>query len=459
MTATSRIAPMGRRRWQWLAAALALAAAGPALGWSNHALGTRPALAAMPEMAALPPIRAETLESFLADQAPALEAVLEREEQWARTHVPNYPARPEALRFRATPATSPAELRQRFQAATRINPGSKLGLYLQVLPGQTSSGRAALAWQQVTTLQRDAAVRARAFVALTEGESVAALDVVTSASDEPDYGLDIGLWADNATAQGEVYGFGTQPFGNPALDFSSQAPFHMGFFHESAIVYAAAGFLKRTYPEARVHLWQTLAVHALSTGHGYWGWRFAGWALHYVQDLTQPYHARVLPGVGVPRMLWINAVDLLGWHTPKNTAVTLVSNRHLALEDIQRRGVTAGYLGEPGGKALLAAFSDTRSDPTHPRMGTDDLRKVVSLEAFNHADALDAALERALPAHYVADPGFDYGAADDPHDLWAVLAHSSVAAREALLNALIGLLGQFGSQTRAFVRTLPLPPR
>jgi hypothetical protein len=455
---SGRTTPNLRWHWQWVVAALALVATGPALAWSNHALGTRPALAALPEMAALPPVRVETLDGFLADQALALEAVLEQEEQWARTHVPNYPARPDVLRFRTAGAASPAELRQRFVAAARINPASKLGLFVEVLPGQTTSGRTTLAWQQVTTLEHGGSVKSRTFAPLNEGESVAVLDVVAGASDEPDYGLDIGLWADNGTSQGKVYGFGNQPFGNPTLDFSSQAPFHMGFYHESAIVYAAAGFLKRTYPEYRVHLWRTLAAHALASGHEYWGWRFAGWALHYVQDLTQPYHARVFPGVGVPRLLWINALDKAGWHMPKNDAVTLLSSRHLAVEDIQRRGVIAGTLGQPGGKALLAAFSDTRNDSAHPRMGADDLRQGVSLDAFNQADAVDAALERSLPAHYIADPGFDYGAADNPDDLWAVLGQSTPAAREALLKTLSGLLGQFGSQTRAFVHTL-LPAR
>jgi hypothetical protein len=459
MPSTSQVTP--RRPWHYrlAAAALALAAAGPALAWSNHALGTRAALAALPEMATLRPVRVESLESFLADQAVTLEAALEQEEQWARMHVPGYPARPDELRFRAAGAMSPAELRRRFLAATRVNMASKLALFVQAPPGQPTAGRPTLGWQQVTTRPRDAVVQATPFLALTEGESVAVLDVVASASDEPDYGLDIGLWADNGTAQGKIYGFGIQPFGNPALDYSSQAPFHMGFYHESPIVYAAAGFLKRTYPEYRVHLWRTLAAHALASGHPYWGWRFTGWALHYVQDLTQPYHARVLPGVGVPRMLWINAVDMAGWHAPKNAAVTLLSNRHLALEDIQRRGVIAGTLGQPGGKALLAAFSDTRGDSAHPRMGADDIRQVVSLDAFNRADAVDAALQRSLPAHYVADPGFDYGAADDPDDLWAVLAQSPAAARDALLGTLEGLLTQFGSQTRAFVRALPMPAR
>ena len=92
-------------------------------------------------------------------------------------------------------------------------------------------------------------------------------------------------------------------------------------FHEAWVVYKAAPFLLRAYPEYRIHLWRSLAAFALRTGHDYWAWRFAGWGLHYVQDLTQPYHARVLPGVGVTRMLWINTLDLVGIHRPRQAAV------------------------------------------------------------------------------------------------------------------------------------------
>ncbi|HEV7375731.1 MAG TPA: hypothetical protein VGN95_13510 [Pyrinomonadaceae bacterium] len=75
-------------------------------------------------------------------------------------------------------------------------------------------------------------------------------------------------------------------FGNPAVNISTQAPFHMGFYHQSALVYLAAPFVARTYPLLRVHQFFGLAELALRTGHPYWGWRLAGNAAHYVQDLT-----------------------------------------------------------------------------------------------------------------------------------------------------------------------------
>src|SRR5512135_2140518 len=89
-------------RFGWLVAAAALACtAGPAAAWTNHTLVAWPALAAMPELKAAPAIKAETLEAFLAAEAPGFEQLLRREEAWARAQVALYPPRPEALAFKA----------------------------------------------------------------------------------------------------------------------------------------------------------------------------------------------------------------------------------------------------------------------------------------------------------------------------------------------------------------------
>ncbi len=444
---------LGRRVRHALLAACALCAL-PALAWSNHALVTAPALQALPELAQRAPVQVEPLEAFLSAQAAHLEKLLDEQERWARAQVPSYPPRPEALRFVAAGAADGAELRRRFVAAVRIAPDARLALFLQRPPGAaTADGRAPLPASAVTTLPRDEAVAAASFVALREGERVAPLAVLSSAADEPDYGLDIGLWTDNGTEHGRAYGFGLQPFGNPALDFGSQAPLHMGFFHESPIVYAAAGFLKRTYPEYRIHLWKALAQHALRTGHDYWGWRFAGWALHYLQDLTQPYHARVLPDVGTVRMLWINALHMAGWPDARNRAVTLVSNRHLAFENFQRTALLAGHDDRTRAAALFDALAGVgaASDPPYD---DDTARAVVSLRAAAAADALDRTIAASLPARYVSDPAFDFGASARDADLFASLSGADAAERDALMQALAPRLADLGAHSRAFVRSL-----
>ncbi|MCL4183417.1 MAG: hypothetical protein KJ011_08210 [Burkholderiaceae bacterium] len=454
---------------------LACAFAAPVLAWSNHAPNTWQALKDMPAFTQLQPVKAETLEAFLAAEAPRLEALLDEQERWAREHVPTYPPRPDALRFVAAGADAPGELRRRFLAAIRVAPDVRLALFAQRMPGQAADGRPSLVGGQVSTLADDEVVGETPYIALAEGEAVSPLAVVATASDEPDYGLDIGVWEDNDTAYGRTYGLGRQPFGNPALSFGTQAPFHMGFYHESAIIYAAAGFLKRTYPEYRIHLYSTLAQHALRTGHDYWGWRFAGWALHYIQDLVQPYHARVLPGVSTLRMLWINALDIMGWPDAKNRAITLVSNRHLAFENFQRGAILAEYRDRGSAGPLLRALAgagpaDERASAggggtagqagtgggagAQPAFDDDSPRMRVARRSADAADAVDRAVAQALPPRYVDDPTFEFGVDARGIDLYAQLGESTPAAREAMLRVLTPLMSEFGVHTRALVHAL-----
>jgi len=425
---------------------------GAAFPWSNHALCTWAALSVMPELKARAPVPVESLASFLAADPAGLAALLRDEEAWARSHVPTYPPRPDSLAFRAD-AAAPGELVARFLAAVRVNPGARLALYLQLPPGQAPGGRPTLGEAEVNAMKTDEATKLNTFVALREGDLVPVGDVIASASDEPDYGLDFGLWQDNGTAHGAVYGFGRQPFGNPAVELSSQGPLHLGYFHEAAIIYKAAPFLLRSYPEYRIHLWRSLAAFALRTGHDYWAWRFAGWGMHYVQDLTQPYHARVLPGVGVTRMLWINTLDLVGIHGPKHDAIQLVTNRHFALENFERRWMHAIYANPTAADVGIEALRDTRLDPAKP-YDDDWPRHVVSKQASVAADAIDAALVTWLQATYTSDPNYVFGVTRTGVDTYAELGASSPAARESLKRAVAPLLGNFGSSSRAFVRSL-----
>lgn len=427
-----------------------------AFGWSGHGIATAAALAGMDELAQLAPARVESLQTFLEAQGEALVRVLDEEERWARAQVPLYPPRPPALRFVTGAGADGTELRRRFLAAVRVPPGMPLGLFLRRepgLPGTSADGDEPLAVSEATILPDDATLAPATFAALRDGDAIAPLAVLASAADEPDYGLDIGLWEDNGTAWGREYGFGDQPFGNPALEFGSQAPFHMGFWHESRIVYAAAGFLRRTLPEYRIHLWLTLARHALATGHDYWGWRFAGWAVHYLQDLTQPYHARVLPDVSTARMLWINTLYTLGLPRARDQAVTLVSNRHLALENFQRHALLAAAGGDDPAVALLDALASAASGD-EPRYDDAMARAQVSLRAAGAADRVDRVVGAHLPAAYVRDPGFDFGAAAEGVDLYALVGQADPDDRDALLQALGPLLADLGVFTRAVVRTL-----
>lgn len=435
-----------------LCAALLLIPAQAALAWSSHTLITWQALEVMPEVKQAR-VKVEKLETFLLAEGAKLQGLLSEQEQWARSNLPSYPARPDALAFKSAPTDSsdPAGLRSRFLQALRLNPESRLALFVEVRPGQATPGKPRLPQVDVNALRRGTTPRESNYVPVSEGEEVSALDVVASASYEPDFGLDIGLWGDNNTAHGGRYAFGAQPFGNPKLSYGTQAPFHMGFYNESPIIFAAAGFLKRTLPEYRIQLFQALAAQAFRSGHPYWGWRFTGWALHYVQDLTQPYHSRVLPGVGTVRMLWINAIAMAGFEGAKNDAITLVSNRHTVVENYQMNRFLQAYEKGDMNDPLLRALRDVSRDAEHRVYAPASTRQLVGAEAAAAADALDAVVEKAYPREYTSDPSRSLSSGDSVN-LYDIALKSPDHA--ALEKNLASLLSNTGKHTRALVRAV-----
>ncbi len=430
---------------------------GRAFAWSQHALGIYRALLAMPGVNDAPAIPAESLESFLAAESEGIAKILDESEAWAVENVPTYPARPEALRFdpggEDGAQVSPAELRKRFLAAIRVNPNMVLDLYVQLVPGQDCGARPRLSYDTRSVFDKHDAqfLRGTIYCGLRDGENVKPIHVVTTGGDEPDLGLDIGVWEDNDTDFGKTYGFGRQSFGNPAFPYSSQAPFHIGFYHESWVLYLAASNFKRSYPEYRIQLYGALAKHAFATGHDYWGWRFTGWGMHYLTDLTQPYHSTVVPGYSTAYLVWISLMNMIGFSQSYNDTVNLVSNRHTALESFQMQMMRRAYRLNQDDNPVFVALADTGADDEYKPYNNRTPRDVVSLEAYNRATRTDAALQKWMPARLVEDPSFDFAQHPDEDVYEDVLKDRKEGISE--LNQLLAeIFRSFGAYTRHYVR-------
>jgi hypothetical protein len=421
------------------------------MAWSEHPLVTYPVLAAMPAVADAQTVEVESIEAFLGAEGQRLEKLLVKEEAWAKKNLVWYPPLPESLVFKAS--GSPDNIRERFCWAIRVNPRVKFPLYLQLLPGNPTDERPAPRPADISFLGDLSDWKETRFVSLKEGEKVSSLDVVVSATDEPDLlGLDIGLFEDNATDFGKRYGFGLQPFGNPNLEYGSQAPIHMGFYHESDTIYLFAGFLKKSLPEARIHLYKGLAQLAFESGHPYWGWRFTGLGLHYLADLAQPYHATALPGVSTAQALWINTIDMLGIHGPKADAVQLVSNRHTALEKFAQVYLRRAYQKGESNNLILAAL---RSAPDGTPYEDGVPRNVVSRLAHDKAEKTDEILEQAMPRKFVSDPGFELGTSAERRQIVErATEEKGQVAVDRLILLLRELLTPFAIQGRGYVRAV-----
>ena len=372
-----------------------------AWAWSNHSLVAYRALEAMPEVAKAAPVMVEPLEAFLKAEEKAIEALLARQEDWARKNVTAYAPRPDTLAFAANPSRSDDARRLAFVMALRISPNSKFALFVQPDAKTAPEPTAVLPHAVVNFLPEQPNSPYR-YVALKAGETVPALHVVATASNEPDYGLDINLWEDSPSDWGKVYGFGKLPFGNPSLYFSTQAPFHMGLFHEDWLIFKAAPFIQRTFPLLRIHQYSSLAALAFRTGHAYWGWRFTGLALHYTQDLTQPYHANLAPGDSTFRMISANVLAMAGLPRQRDDLIVLLSNRHLALEKYQNELLMASARSRQD-TPLDVALRKLELDANYPAWNDLYPRDVVAKEAFAAGAPIAQAIVAAMPAEFVSN--------------------------------------------------------
>jgi hypothetical protein len=415
---------------------LLCATAPSAWGWSNHTVGSYLALQDLPALRDAPQVEVEPLERFLTEQYPAVLALLEQQESFARAHFTQYPPRPDNLKLPAVPSDN---LRHDFLTALRINPEIYLAMVIQPLPGKDLPEREHLQANQVMVEQTLSPWNRQRFIVIAEHEKVAALAVLASAADEPDYGHDINLFSDNPGAVGAVYGFGPQPFGDARFQYSSQAPFHMGFFHESAVVYAAAGFLERSWPDWRAYQYMGLARLAFASGHPYWGYRFLGWGLHHIQDLTQPYHAKPLPGVELANLLLLEGKAIAGFAEDKQASIERVATRHMEVEKYQSTWLRRLLrTGQP--HPMLAAYADVAQDKTYPPYSVDYLREVVSAESVNDSAAFDEAIGQWLETAPVSS---DFSSGNQ--------LHSEDFDHPALNQQLLKLLGHFGAHSRIYV--------
>ncbi len=430
---------------------LALLAPTLAHAWGNHTLLCYRAFERMPEVAGAAPVKAEPLVDFLRAQEGSIARTLDAQEAWAREHLKHQSPRAEVLRFVPDVGRSDAERRAAFLRALRLSPQSRLALYLQEDPREPGSKRTELPAHLVTVVRPGAGATQR-FVTVQPGEAVEPLAVLASACDEPDYGHDLNLFDDNpGSPVNPSYGFGKQPFGNPAVSIGSQAPFHMGFFHQGAVFNTLAPSFARTFTELRVQQYSGLAVLAWQTGHPYWGWRFAGMALHHVEDMTQPYHASAAPGATLAHMMWVNLKAQLGAPADRQGLVVLQGNRHFVLEQFQARWIMDAARKQQDGPLELALREAAR-DAHYPAWSATYVRDVVAAEAHATGPATDAAVVVGAPAKFVTDPNFDFAAHEA--QFGPELAHDLQGQRDGLRRVVAELLGHFGAHSRNALRGL-----
>lgn len=424
-----------------------------ARGWDGHFLFTYVVLKNMPEVRRAPAVPAETLVSFLASERLGLAKLLRENEVWSQKNIPFYPSLPYDLEFNED-SSKPLQLR--FLEAIRVNPTLKFPLFVQYPPGVPHriherpllrsnvmlSDMANSAWTYTPNTPLEG---------LLPGEKVSPLEVITSSVDEPDYGMDAFLWQDNLSWFGERYQWGPQPFGNKRVPFSSQAPFHMGFYYESPLLYKLNHLLKHVFPEYRIHLYLVLSRFAFQTGHPYWGYRFLGWALHYIQDLTQPYHVTLAPNTSILKLIGVGLLAKIGLHGGQHDLVQLVSNRHFSLENYAYHKLKYLLEKRDENNLVVKSLINQSNNSHYPDYSDTYPRRIIANEAHEKANEIDSAIEKFFPKKYVEDPNYIFYKTEPDIDLFSIMKNQN-KDMQPFDKLLAELFRSFGAHTRKVLK-------
>ena len=418
--------------------------------WSEHPLLVRPALKNHPVWQKADSVQAKSLKNFLIENEKELERFLAEQEAWSVANLPDFVPCPAELAFKAT--GNPDDILLRFYSAIRINPHVKIPLYLHLLPNDSTGGRAPADPREICTLDDITFMLQTTYTRVEEGELLAPFEVLATANDEPDYGFDLGLFTDNGTDYGSKYNFGSQPFGNPKLEYGSQAPFHMGFYHEAKILYKFGPFLKQTYLNYRLFLYKSLSEFAFRQQQPYWGWRFMGWGMHYMGDVSMPYHMRPLPGVSTARMMWTNLKAMIGFPKAKDDAVQLVSNRHTAFEEFQLQVLKKAHQENNFSHPFLQALADPL--PVVP-FSHDFFLNVATKESAASGKAIDKILGKEIPSLLVSDPTVETNDLPETDRIVAYMTETNgPESVEKVTEAIAGRMRHFSMHIRSYLESV-----
>lgn len=268
----------------------------------------------------------------------------------------------------------------------------------------------------------------------TAGKPVAARAVLAKYADEPDWDMDQDLFAHYPELWRPEYQFMGGKTGSQTRAFR-----HMhwpaGFWRGPPPV-----FDKRPLGEApqRAALFYSLAAEARAKARPYWAARFLAWAFHYVQDVTQPFHASQLPSAKLVRMKPDGSLDLEA--TTRN-----VIYFHLALDAAPWR--------MEAGRADAAAAGGAEPPMKNVEQAVKALAVGAEAEAVDTGETLHAFFPRATDAD-LADPV----ARVFSEAYWKDVEQGDPVAREASIQLFEDLIRPAGAATRSCLSALNVEP-
>jgi hypothetical protein len=192
------------------------------------------------------------------------------------------------------------------------------------------------------------------------GQTMTAREILARYSFEPDWGFDQNL---NVSWQ--------QKFMGGTTGFSSQAYFHM--YYPRFTVHLPIPGIEMGAAPSRLELWARAARTAFERNDPYWGFRYLACAMHYIEDVAQPFHATQ------------TSIHFLSLQHPIEGTTKITGNYHFVYEGWVREKIDGGRFG------FLDALrgTDTVSYGSQP----DYVKKVAKTSHRQSAKLLKACVD------------------------------------------------------------------
>lgn len=389
----------------------------------------------------------EPLEQFAYMEREKIAAAIRLSDDWCTKQFDNYRPVPSQL-IANMERTSSMRAKDNFFNAIRVNHKYFGGWYIQKI----STDYDVNAQAQMTRLA-DYSNNYYGyhvdlpFFRVEPGSETDALDVLCTATEIPDCGIDGGLWEDSNSEYSARYGMGRMPFGE-ARESGQRAPFHAPMYYNPylAVVYPSA---KAPYAFYRIKTFREIAKVAFATGHPYWGYHFAGLALHYVEDCTFPYHVKMLPGHTDLEVTFAALAEFSGTGKQLHDIINMTLAEHFLLEFYICSRLIADWNNDGIGRFSLscANLSYDLQQKYSDRMPLD----ILARSAAEEAEAYHLLLENMTDVKYTQKVLDDRVARFDKKfdDIWDT---NDKVSMNKLDTVCCKLLGQTGAAARNFMQ-------
>lgn len=243
-------------------------------------------------------------------------------------------------------------------------------------------------------LQIHKAYRFEAKAGESVGRAIPVADVLSKYSDEPDWGMDQGLF--EADQYPELWDDAYSMMGGKEKGTPSQAFRHMywpEFSWTSPLATFKLPFGKLGQPMGqapeRARIFVEWSLKAKAAGEDYWAARFLANAIHYLQDVGQPFHSTQTPTKKYLLMPFTKEQGR-GFKHFVLQITRVVSYYHFAFEDY-----LSSLMDSPEGRGLWDALA--RAAEPHPALEfsaareNDVVRQVQEMALFSNQFASDVA--------------------------------------------------------------------